>query len=269
MYADDAGCGVGWYVAGFHPVGATIGATIEAGMLNAAAACCAAASRALWASILISLCSSTLAWNAWLAASSRAREATAGCAAAAADDGPIPDDGADDDDDDGAADDDDECLDDGADDGADDDAECLGIEDDGAADADDGAECLGIEDAGADDDGGVWPWDGGGSGGPGLGGGNVGPIIVDGGETDIGSDLDVAFDCALEWLMVPFAVMLWSDTSLARCVAILCWSAPRSRDSSLSSNLVSWGVLRSCVAILSGSAILSVGCVMVSYTNSS
>jgi hypothetical protein len=99
--------------------------------------------------------------------------------------------------------------------------------------------------------------------------GNPGPIPDDGGATDIGSDLDDACEFALAWLMVPVPAMLWSVTSLALCIAIFSWSAARSRDASLSSNLVSCGVLRSCVAILLGRAIVSVGFVMVSYTNSS
>jgi hypothetical protein len=99
-------------------------------MLNAAAACCAAACRALFASIVALCIAATSFKNARLACSARVSEPTAGCAAVA---GPIPDDGADD----------------GADD--DDDDECLGIDDPSADD--DGGECVGIEPDEDEDDG--------------------------------------------------------------------------------------------------------------------
>ena len=92
---------------------------------------------------------------------------------------------------------------------------------------------------------------------------------IQGDRGSLGMDLKLIYDSALAMLTVLEGPKLRRSAYLALSLLYFSSSAPKSKEASLSSNLVSCCSPLICVAILSGSAILSVGCVMVSLTISS
>jgi hypothetical protein len=85
----------------------------------------------------------------------------------------------------------------------------------------------------------------------------------------LGVVLDLLAEAARATLNVSDGAKLLRVVALTLSFCIFSWSAPKSNELSTSSNLVSCGKPLICVAILSGNAILSVGCVMVSLIISS